>query len=308
MIVEEKHNSLKRTHAEKKEYVKKRAGMNKLTITAADGYALSALYATPVAESLGTIILSSGTGIKKEFYINFSQYLVQNGYNVLLYDYRGIGGSAPDNLKLSKSYMHEWGTMDMNAVLDFMVNEKGKTDIIWVGHSIGAQLSGLLQNKQHVKKVIAINAALGYWGYFPFPMNLMVFVLWYFVYPVMIKLYGYGAMRKIGWGENLPKNVLGEWREWCMSKTYFMKYLKQNFHIDRFYNFTVPMTAVYTSDDYIANDKTVPLMMSFFPGSHSRIMKLAVKNYTQEKVGHTGIFRKRFENNLWPALIDIIEN
>ena len=104
--------------------------MQKIIITAADGYQLSALYAEPVRESIGTIILSSATGIKKEFYINFARFLVQNGYRVLLYDYRGIGESAPVNLKTSQSYMHEWGTLDMNAVLDFMVNEKGLNDII----------------------------------------------------------------------------------------------------------------------------------------------------------------------------------
>jgi predicted alpha/beta hydrolase len=112
--------------------------MQKITITAADGYQLSAAYSTPVGESNGTIIFSSATGIKKEFYINFTRFLVQHGYKVLLYDYRGIGESAPANLKTSNSYMHEWGTMDMNAVLDFMVNEKGLSNIIWVGHSVGA--------------------------------------------------------------------------------------------------------------------------------------------------------------------------
>jgi predicted alpha/beta hydrolase len=53
--------------------------MEKITITAADGYQLSALYAGPVGESTGAIILSSATGIRKEFCINFAQFLVQNG-------------------------------------------------------------------------------------------------------------------------------------------------------------------------------------------------------------------------------------
>ncbi len=282
--------------------------MQNIIITASDGYQLSALHSTPVGKTTGAVILSSATGIKKEFYINFTRFLVQNGYTVLLYDYRGIGQSAPNNLKTSDSYMHEWGTMDMNAVLDFMVHEKGFTDIIWVGHSVGAQLVGFLEHREHVKKVIAISSALGYWGYFPFPVKWLIWSLWYFIGPLMVKVYGYGAMQKIGWGENLSRNMMKEWREWCLSKNYFTGLLQEKLHMDKFYQFTTPITAVYISDDYIANDKTVPLMMKFFPNAPQEILKIQVEQYTKFKVGHTGIFRRKFEKNLWAVLMGVIEN
>lgn len=281
--------------------------MEKIFINAADGYRLSALYFQPLGKSIGTIVISSATGIKKEFYINFSYFLLQRGYTVLLFDYRGIGGSAPRNLKTSKAFMHEWGTKDMNAIVNFLVNEKKLTDITWIGHSVGAQLIGFLDNHQHIRKVLAINAALGYWGYFPFPKNYVVWILWYIIGPSLVKIYGYGTMKKIGWGEDLPKNILLEWRQWCLSKGYFRSFLQKKIHADKFYHFTAPITAVYTSDDFIANDKTVPLMMNFFPNSPSEIRKVRVKNYTPYKVGHTGIFRKKFKKNLWPVLVDVIE-
>lgn len=281
--------------------------MEEIVIIAEDGYQLSALQSIPVEECCGRIILSSATGIKKEFYINFAQFLVQKGYCVLLYDYRGIGKSAPKDLKKSNSYMHEWGTKDMNAALNYMVNEKGFTDIIWVGHSVGAQLIGFLDNRQHIKKIVSISAALGYWGYFHFPSKWLIWWLWYFLAPLMIKIYGYGAMQKIGWGENLSRNMLMEWREWCLSKTYFMGLLEQKIGMDKFYDFTTPITAIYMSDDYIANDKTVTLMMRFFPNSPQKILKFYVGEHTNEKVGHMGVFRKKFETTLWPLLADVIE-
>ena len=282
--------------------------MKKITIKAADGYLLSALYSTPPEETSNTVVLSSAIGVRKEFYIEFSQYLVQNGYNVLLFDYRGIGESAPQDLKKTKSFMHEWGTMDMNAALNYVVQKKGKTDIIWLGHSIGGQLVALLEKKAHIKKVIAINAALGYWGYFSFPRNIMVWSLWYLVQPVLIKWYGYGKMKKIGWGENLPANILKEWKQWCVNRNYFLPYLESTNQKVFFDDFSIPLTAVYTSDDYIANDITVPLMLKFFPNAPSQIKKLTVRDYTKDRVGHNGIFRKKFEKTLWPALVEIIEN
>lgn len=280
--------------------------MKKITIIAPDGHPLSALFGEPVSRYAGVIIISSATGIRKEFYINFARYLVENGYYVLLYDYRGIGESAVADIRTSRAYMHEWGTQDMNAVLNYLVLSRGFTGIIWLGHSIGAQLVGLLENRYHVKKVISINAALGYWGYFPYPMKAVVWLLWYIIGPVLISLYGYGEMKLIGWGENLPRNVILEWRSWCISKTYYMDFLKQKIQTDRFYNFTIPITAVYTSDDYIANDKTASLMMEFFPNAPCKLIKLEVRKFTKYKVGHTGIFRKRFESALWPWLLNTI--
>ena len=279
--------------------------MKKITIEATDGYLLSALFGESQNVRQGTIIVSGAAGVKKEFYINFAKFLMSHGYCVLLYDYRGIGESAPDNLKTSSIYMHEWGTQDMNAALDYLVN-KGITGIIWLGHSIGGQLVGLLRNKSHVQKVISINAALGYWGYLSGLMKMVIFFLWYVIGPMMVKFYGYGVMKKIGWGENLPPNAILEWRSWCLSKTYYMEFLKNKIQADRFYNFTIPITAIYLSDDYIANDKTASLMMQFFPNAPCELIKLDVHKFTPHRVGHVGIFRKRFESVLWPWLLHTI--
>ena len=75
--------------------------MHGIFITATDGYRLSALFGTANGKRVGQIIISSATGIRKEFYINFSTYLIQNGYDVLLYDYRGKG------VQHLKIYVHQ---------------------------------------------------------------------------------------------------------------------------------------------------------------------------------------------------------
>ncbi len=280
--------------------------MKKITIIAPDGFPLGALFGETKGTARGMIVISAATGVRKEFYKNFASFLVENDYHVLLYDYRGIGESAAGDIRTSPIYMHEWGTQDMNAVLNYLTVTCGFTDVIWLGHSIGAQLVGLLEKKHYVSKVISINAALGYWGYFPYPMRIVVWLLWHIIGPLLINVYGYGVMKKIGWGENLPRNVILEWRSWCMNKTYYMDFLKHKLKASCFYNFTIPITAIYTSDDYIANDKTAPLMRQFFPNAPYRLIKLDVASYTPHKVGHMGIFRKRFAQVLWPWLLQTI--
>lgn len=281
--------------------------MTKLLLTAADGYLLSALYAKPVAQYKGTIVISPATGIKKEYYINFAMYLVQAGYNVLLYDYRGIGESAPAQLRSFKHYMHEWGTKDMQAVLDFLTEEKKLTNIIWIGHSAGAQLVGFLKNSRHISKIISVSSALGYWGYFPIPQKWLIWFLWKFTGPLMLIFFGYGKMKLIGWGENLPPNMLKEWRSWCLSKNYFQHTIEKQTGKERFYDISIPLHSIYMSDDFIANDKTVPLMTNFFPNAQHFTHKIMAEEFTTQRVGHIGMFRKKFENSLWPLLVSIID-
>ena len=83
--------------------------------------------------------------------------------------------------------------------------------------------------------------------------------------------------------------------------------LRKKLEQDKFYGFVIPITSVYMSDDQLANDKTAPLMMNFFPDSPREIFKLPVEHYTKHKVGHMGIFRKKFERDLWPLLTTMIE-
>src|SRR6186997_1420551 len=98
--------------------------MKKITINAGDGYPLSALYGEPAHTPSGVIVISAATGVRKEFYINFARFLIQHQYCVLLYDYRGIGDSAPADIRTPEIFMQEWGTKDMNAVLNYLVAEK----------------------------------------------------------------------------------------------------------------------------------------------------------------------------------------
>jgi predicted alpha/beta hydrolase len=281
--------------------------MEKISFTAADGYTLKGLWAVPVAAHKGTIIINAATGVKKEFYIRFAQYLVQNGYRVLLYDYRGIGESAPASLKGFKAMMHEWGTKDMNGALNFIVNEKGGNDIIWIGHSVGAQMMGLLEQRHTIKKVIAINASTGYWNYFTFPYNYMILSLWLFIGPPLTILNGYAPMNKLGWGEPLPSGVYFEWRKWCLSKYHFKDFLLKHIGTEKFIDFTAPITAMHTSDDYIANKTTVAKLLEFYPKCPTKTICIKPADYGFKKIGHTGIFRSRHEKKIWPVIMDLIE-
>jgi predicted alpha/beta hydrolase len=281
--------------------------MESIKFKAADNYELAGIWITPVAEHQSTVIINAATGVKKEYYLKFTHHLVQNGYRVLVYDYRGIGGSAPANLKGFKTTMHQWGTLDMNAALNYLVHEKKADSVIWIGHSIGGQMMGLLDERHKIKKVIAINCSIGYWRYFTFPYSIMTFLLWTTIGPLLTAYYGYAPMGKIGWGESLPKGVYLEWRKWCLSKHHFTAFLKENYNKIVFEDFTQPIIAITSDDDYIANAKTIKQLLTFYPNSAATITSINPATYRVKSIGHTGIFKSKFQNNLWPLIIVAME-
>jgi predicted alpha/beta hydrolase len=168
-------------------------------------------------------------------------------------------------------------------------------------------MMGLLEQRHTIKKVIAINASTGYWNYFTFPYNYMVLGLWLFIGPPLTILNGYAPMDKLGWGEPLPKGVYFEWRKWCLGKKHFTDFLQQHIGQTTFTDFTAPITAVHTSDDYIANKKTVPKLLEFYPNAPNKTICITPADYGVTKIGHTGIFRSRHEKTVWPMLVEVIE-
>lgn len=281
--------------------------MEKITFPARDGYPLSGFWAVPIGDFSGTVVISPATGVPKEFYSHFAQYLVNHGYRVLCFDYRGIGGSAPKDLNNFHATMHDWGLLDMNAALDFVVTEKHAKSVIWIGHSVGAQMHGMLDKRDSISKVIAISSSIGYWNYFFFPYNIYVLLLWKIVGPLMIIGKGYAPMKKIGWGEDIPEGVFFEWRQWCMNKQHFKPFLQERFGIDSFADFKQPMIAIHPSDDYIANTKTVAALLQFFPNAEQKTIMIRPSEIGVKKIGHMGIFRRRFQNSIWPLILNEIE-
>ena len=73
-----------------------------IRIPATDGYILGGYQwrhpnahqaARPVA------IINAATSVRCHYYSRFAEYLYAHGWNVVTYDYRGIGESRPDTLR-----------------------------------------------------------------------------------------------------------------------------------------------------------------------------------------------------------------
>ncbi|WP_207769680.1 hypothetical protein [Solimicrobium silvestre] len=68
-----------------------------LKIHAADGYPINGFewrHSEPI-EARPIAIINPATSVRCQYYFCFAAFLFQNGFDVITYDYRGIGGSRP---------------------------------------------------------------------------------------------------------------------------------------------------------------------------------------------------------------------
>lgn len=276
-------------------------------IQSRDGFVLDALLLEP-EQVKACVIINSATGVKKEFYKNFAEYLASNHYAVLLYDYRGIGQSRPSSLRGFHALNHEWGMKDMAAVLDWFSDRFAGKKIYAIGHSAGGQQMGFLDNYHKIHKAIAISSSTGYWWWLRSPYKYFTLFVWYVMVPITIPIVGYLPASWFGLGEDLPKGVALEWRSWCLSKNYYGNFLGKKIKSHYFTEIKFPILFLYPGDDTIATDLTVESLRQFYKSAPTTVEKLNPSNFPKGKIGHFGFFSRTFKDTLWPKVIAYWEN
>jgi predicted alpha/beta hydrolase len=173
--------------------------MEKIKIIATDGIELDANLLLP-AEPKGIIQINGATAVLKEFYFDIASYLVEHNYGVLIFDYRGIGGSAPkEGLKNSKIEYTDWGRLDMTAALAYLKNRFPTLPIQFLGHSVGGQSIGLIQNtKNNVKGMVTVNTSSGYHGSMTLKYKLRNLLFFEIIRPITLSIWGYGKLKLYG--------------------------------------------------------------------------------------------------------------
>ena len=79
-----------------------------IQVTCEDGMHLTALLYTPPSPAKAAVMIGPATGIKRQFYSAFATYLCEQGYGVITFDNRGIGGSVKGSVKQSDASLVTW--------------------------------------------------------------------------------------------------------------------------------------------------------------------------------------------------------
>jgi predicted alpha/beta hydrolase len=271
-------------------------------IVCADGERLVGHFfkAEPKGDGL-PVLLCPATGVKQFFYLRFAHWLAQQGHDVLVFDYRGVGLSLHTNLKDSKATLAEWGQKDLVAALDWLLQHTGANQAVLLGHSAGGQMMGLMPNHNRIERVVGVAASTGWFPgmrpAFRFKARLGLRC----IIPLAVRVLGYAPNSKIGLGENLPAGVALQWGQWCAAGGYATNAVQGNPELDFHAEIRIPFTSFYATDDDIATAATVADLMRTFPNAIRSTVVVEPAQVGLQSIGHLDWFRKSHQV-VWPML------
>lgn len=272
-----------------------------MTFQALDGYVLGGMLYSPTTTIKAKIIVSSATGVPQPFYRRFSEYATQQGFQVLTFDYRGVGTSSPKSLKGFKMSYLDWGKLDLAGAIDYFSDEE--LPLFVVGHSYGGQALGLTPNHHKVTAMYCFGTGAGWHGYMPFKEKLKVQVIWNIVFPPMVAVTGYLPWSKFNMGADLPKGVYEQWRKWCKNPTYFFADPEQAELKPLYAQVQTPIYAVAALDDDWALPSSRYAFMQHYQQAEMHYINISADQFGLKQIGHMGYFRKGSEA-IWDKILE----
>ncbi len=274
----------------------------KIWIHCEDGYQLAAqFYPAQGMSNSYPVLICPATGITQFFYYAFAQWLSEQGYAVMVFDFRGIGQSLHEPLKQSRASIVDWGTLDIPAAISTLLDKTGAAKVILLGHSAGGQLLGINPLYEKVHQVIAVAGSTGHVKGLKGKTKVLAPVMFNVIFPVSSLIKGYGATQFIGMGENLPKTVAKQWREFCSHPGYVKnaigKTVQQDFHSQ----IQCPITSIWASDDEIATEINVRDLLRLYPNARTNMIELKPQQLGFKAIGHMLMFKKS-HRALWPLI------
>lgn len=267
------------------------------TIAARDGFALAATVFTPTASPRRVALINSAAAVPRKIYRGFASHLAEQGFAVVTYDYRGIGGSRPKSLRGFDARMRDWAALDVAGVIDHMRMVWPKLPLVVVGHSFGGQAVGLAPNNGEISRALFVAAQAGYWRLFRSPEKYRVYAMLRLIGNPLARTLGYVPGR-LGIGEDLPRDVFLEWTGWVMRERYFFDDTTLD-ALENFPRYRGSLRAICLTDDPWATPAAVDLLCAGFTGTEPERADIRPGDAGAEKIGHFGFFRPEHRDTLW---------
>lgn len=270
--------------------------MENIKVTTSDGIELNASYFVAESPENKIVLLSPATGVKKHIYNKFVDYLNQQGFDVLTWDWRGIADNLSGNIKNDMSIMEDWGKKDLSAMINWALMKFPSYKIFAVGHSFGGQAFGMATNIESIQSIVTVATQSGYWGHWPAKQRYKFAALWYGVMPILSHTMGFFPAKKLGLGENLPKGVALQWASWGRNSDYMVDYSgheKMNQNI----------LAFYFTDDLFAPKAAVNAIHKHYSQTQVNYREISPVDLGIKSIGHMGFFTKVESKKLWLEVI-----
>ncbi|WCM25976.1 alpha/beta fold hydrolase [Sphingomonas sp. QA11] len=252
---------------------------------------------------VGSVIINCATGVLARYYHRYARFLAGQGYDVLTYDYRGIGESRPGRLRGCGYRWREWGTRDFEAALRFMHAQRPGATIAVVGHSIGGFLPGLAPSTPLVARMLTVGAQYAWWGDYARAARMRLFAKWHVAMPALTALFGYFPGRRLGWLEDLPAGVANEWSFRGRRFEESFPRADRQASRDRMRAVTAPILAISLADDEIGTVAAVRRTLDYYAGADRTLVQIRPSDFGRDAIGHFALFHDSYAETFWTGTL-----
>jgi len=267
------------------------------TFVTSDNAKIAGRYFEPGSDIVGTVVIAPAMGVDQDYYAPLAEWLSQQSFRVVTFDYRGMGRSRTGSLRGFKADLFDWAK-DCSAVLSNLSGLSDNGPVYWLGHSLGGQIVPFIENFDLVTKVITVASGSGYWRENVRPLRRRVWWLWFVVVPLVLPLWGYfpgKRLRKVG---DLPRDVMTQWRRWCLNQEYCVgaegAKARRQFAAVR-----IPITSLSFADDEMMSRTNIESLHGFFANAPLTMKRIEPAEVGVRRIGHFGFFKKKFQYSLW---------
>ena len=282
-----------------------------VTIHAADGYALKGHIwrhddAPDANVPRPVVIINPATSVRCSYYSRFAAFLHAHGFDVITYDYRGIGGSRPASLRSLHAGWLDWGRLDFEAVLRMASGTFDRQPVQVVAHSIGGVLVGLAPSNHLIERVFTMGAQFAHWRDYASHKRFGMLIKWHAIMPMLTAALGYFPGGKLGWMEDTPRGVV---RDWIAPQPRFEDAFRRGPHalteaeratlVEGFAALHGPMLALSVTDDEFGTVSAIERLLAYFRNSETTHLRISPESMGYREIGHFAFFHSRFETSLW---------
>jgi predicted alpha/beta hydrolase len=271
-----------------------------IAIPCRDGYALAGhLWRPAEGREVGTVIVNPATGVLARYYHYFARFLTAQGFAVLTYDYRGIGGSRPSRPRGSGIRWRAWGELDFDAAIAWARRRDPDGLLVVVGHSIGGFLPGFAPSAVQIDRMLTVGAQYAWWPDYARRRRAALFLKWHLAMPVLTAMLGYFPGKRLGWLEDLPAGVANEWsfRRARMEMSY--PPAERAAILARFAAVRAPILAIGVADDEFGTPSAIRRALKYYRGSERRQVSLTPQELGFPAIGHFDLFHTRHSDGFW---------
>ena len=272
--------------------------MNKQTLPVNGTVSLGLCVYAPEGAARANVVIGGAMGVRQSFYEPFARWLAQQGFRVTTFDYRGQGDSLQGAMRDVKADLLDWA-QDYEAVISHAKAALPAQPLYLLGHSLGAQLPGMLRHRDRIDGLVSVAAGSGYWRDNAPRLKRMVLVFWWLLVPLATRVCGYFPGRALKLVGDVPAGVMLQWRRWCLNPTYSVgaegAAARQSYAAVRF-----PVVALFLSDDEMMTLRGTRGLLELYSQAPSRVESITPADVQTRRIGHFGFFREQFRSNLWP--------